>query len=49
MYGFRASFAASTVAGSEVLSTIIPPSLLLIIYGVLAEKSIGTLFVSYPE
>lgn len=45
-HGYRASFAAGTVAGSSVLGMMIPPSLLLIIYGVLAEQSIGTLFIA---
>jgi tripartite ATP-independent transporter DctM subunit len=33
-------------AGSSLLGMLIPPSLLLIIYGVLAEVSIGALFVA---
>ena len=45
-HGYRTSFAAGTVAGSSVLGMMIPPSLLMIIYGVLAEQSIGTLFVA---
>ena len=45
-HGYRVSFAAGTVAGSSVLGMMIPPSLLLIIYGVLAEQSIGTLFIA---
>ncbi|MDP2251228.1 MAG: TRAP transporter large permease subunit [Hydrogenophaga sp.] len=45
-HGYRANFAAGTVAGSSVLGMMIPPSLLLIIYGVLAEQSIGTLFIA---
>ena len=45
-HGYRASFAAGTVAGSSVLGMMIPPSLLMIIYGVLAEQSIGTLFIA---
>ena len=40
-HGYRPSFSAGTVAGSSVLGMLIPPSLLLIIYGVLAEVSIG--------
>ena len=34
------------MAGSSVLGMLIPPSLLLIIYGVLAEQSIGKLFLA---
>lgn len=45
-HGYSTSFAAGTVAGSSVLGMMIPPSLLLIIYGVLAEQSIGTLFIA---
>ncbi|HEX5515255.1 MAG TPA: TRAP transporter large permease [Gammaproteobacteria bacterium] len=45
-HGYRESFAAGTVAGSSILGMLIPPSLLLIIYGVLAEQSIGKLFIA---
>ena len=45
-HGYRKAFAAGTVAGSSVLGMLIPPSLLLIIYGVLAEQSIGALFLA---
>ncbi|MGP9820788.1 TRAP transporter large permease [Salinarimonas sp. NSM] len=45
-HGYRAAFAAGTVAGSSVLGMLIPPSLLLIIYGVLAEVSIGGMFIA---
>ena len=45
-HGYRTSFAAGTVAGSSVLGMLIPPSLLLIIYGVLAEVSIGAMFLA---
>ncbi|PHP65775.1 C4-dicarboxylate ABC transporter permease [Zhengella mangrovi] len=45
-HGYRAAFSAGTVAGSSVLGMLIPPSLLLIIYGVLAEVSIGGMFIA---
>ncbi|MFN3615881.1 MAG: TRAP transporter large permease [Rubrimonas sp.] len=45
-HGYRPAFAAGVVAGSSVLGMMIPPSLLLIIYGVLAEVSIGAMFVA---
>ena len=45
-HGYKASFSAGTVAGSSVLGMLIPPSLLLIIYGVLAEVSIGGMFIA---
>ena len=35
-----------TVAGSSVLGMLIPPSLLMIIYGMIANTSIGDLFIS---
>jgi C4-dicarboxylate transporter DctM subunit len=38
--------ALGTIAGSSVLGMLIPPSLLLIIYGMLSEVSIGKLFVA---
>lgn len=45
-HGYRLPFAAGVVAGSSVLGMLIPPSLLLIIYGVLAEVSIGAMFLA---
>ncbi|MYZ46778.1 TRAP transporter large permease subunit [Rhizobiales bacterium L72] len=44
--GYTARFAVGVVAGSSVLGMLIPPSLLLIIYGLVAEASIGKLFVA---
>jgi C4-dicarboxylate transporter DctM subunit len=44
--GYSARFAVGLTAGSSVLGMLIPPSLLLIIYGVLAEVSIGALFLA---
>lgn len=38
--------ALGTIAGSSVLGMLIPPSVLMIIYGMLAEVSIGKLFVA---
>jgi C4-dicarboxylate transporter, DctM subunit len=45
-YGHTPRFAVGVVAGSSVLGMLIPPSLLLILYGVLTEKSIGDLFIA---
>ena len=45
-HGYTARFAVGVVAGSSVLGMLIPPSLLLILYGVLTEKSVGDLFVA---
>ncbi len=44
--GYRPRFAVGVVAGSSVLGMLIPPSLLLIVYGILAEQSIGDLFIA---
>ncbi len=44
--GYTARFAVGIVAGSSVLGMLIPPSLLLILYGVLTEQSIGDLFLA---
>ena len=44
--GYRPRFAVGVVAGSSVLGMLIPPSLLLILYGILADQSIGTLFIA---
>jgi C4-dicarboxylate transporter DctM subunit len=44
--GYTKRFAVGVVAGSSVLGMLIPPSLLLIIYGLLAEVSIGKLFIA---
>jgi tripartite ATP-independent transporter DctM subunit len=45
-HGYNARFAAGTVAGSSILGMLIPPSLLMIVYGVLAEVSIGKMFIA---
>jgi C4-dicarboxylate transporter DctM subunit len=45
-HGYRPAFSAGTVAGSSVLGMLIPPSLLLIIYGILAEVSTGGMFLA---
>ena len=42
--GYRPRFAVGVVTGSSVLGMLIPPSLLLIIFGILTETSIGDLF-----
>jgi C4-dicarboxylate transporter, DctM subunit len=44
--GYNPRFAVGVVAGSSVLGMLIPPSLLMIIYGVLAEESIGRMFLA---
>lgn len=45
-HGYTARFSVGVVAGSSVLGMLIPPSLLMIIYGVLAEESIGRMFIA---
>jgi C4-dicarboxylate transporter DctM subunit len=44
--GYTPRFAVGLTAGSSVLGMLIPPSLLLIIYGIIAEVSIGALFIA---
>jgi C4-dicarboxylate transporter, DctM subunit len=44
--GYTPRFSVGVVAGSSVLGMLIPPSLLMIIYGVLAEESIGRMFLA---
>jgi len=45
-YGYTPKFSVGVVAGTSVLGMLIPPSLLLIIYGFLAETSVGILFLA---
>lgn len=45
-HGYTARFSVGLVAGSSVLGMLIPPSLLLILFGLLTEQSIGDLFVA---
>lgn len=43
--GYKPRFAVGVVAGSSVLGMLIPPSILLIVYGIVAEQSVGKLFL----
>lgn len=45
-HNYTPAFAAGTVAGSSTLGMLIPPSLNFILFGMLAEVSIGRLFVA---
>lgn len=45
-HGYTKRFSVGVVAGSSVLGMLIPPSLLLILYGLLTEQSVGDLFVA---
>ncbi|MDD2385003.1 MAG: TRAP transporter large permease subunit [Sulfurospirillaceae bacterium] len=44
--GYSKSLALGSLAGSGTLGFLIPPSIIMIIYGVLADVSIGKLFIS---
>ncbi|XWN31423.1 MAG: TRAP transporter large permease [Devosia sp.] len=44
--GYDKPFAAATTAAGSLLSPIIPPSMLFVIYGVLAQIAIGDLFIA---
>lgn len=45
-FGYQPRFAVGVVAGSSVLGMLIPPSLLMILYGFLANQSVGELFTA---
>lgn len=45
-FGYQPKFAVGVVAGSSVLGMLIPPSLLMILYGFLSEQSVGDLFTA---
>jgi tripartite ATP-independent transporter DctM subunit len=45
-HGYSKTFATGVVAGSSVLGMLIPPSLLMIVYAVLAEESVGRMFLA---
>ena len=45
-HGYTPKFSVGVVAGSSVLGMLIPPSLLFILYGVLTEQSVGSLFIA---
>ncbi len=45
-FGYRPRFAVGVVAGSSVLGMLIPPSLLMILYGFLSNQSVGDLFTA---
>lgn len=45
-HGYTPRFSVGVVAGSSVLGMLIPPSLLMIVYGVLAEQSVGRMFIA---
>jgi tripartite ATP-independent transporter DctM subunit len=45
-HGYHRGFALGTVAGSSCLGMLIPPSVLMIVWGLLTEKSIGQIFAA---
>jgi tripartite ATP-independent transporter DctM subunit len=45
-YGYRRDFALGSIAGSACLGMLIPPSVLMIVWCVLTEMSIGKLFLA---
>lgn len=45
-HGYRPRFAVGLVAGSSVLGMLIPPSLLMVLYGFLSNQSVGDLFTA---
>ena len=45
-HGYSKEFAAATTAAGGLLSPIIPPSMLFVIYGVIAQIAIGDMFIA---
>lgn len=45
-HGYTKRFSTGVVAGSSVLGMLLPPSLLMVVYAVLAEESVGRMFLA---
>ncbi|HEY5622332.1 MAG TPA: TRAP transporter large permease subunit [Gammaproteobacteria bacterium] len=45
-FGYHDGFALGAVAGSSCLGMLIPPSVLMIVWGLLTERSIGQIFLA---
>jgi C4-dicarboxylate transporter, DctM subunit len=45
-YGYERKFSLGCIAGSACLGMLIPPSVLMIVWGVLTEMAIGKLFIA---
>ncbi len=45
-HGYQPRFAVGVVAGSSLLGMLIPPSLLLILFAVLTDQSVGDMFLA---
>lgn len=44
--GFSASFSAAITAASSIIGPIVPPSVIMVLYAVMAEVSIGDMFLA---
>lgn len=45
-HGYDKEFSLGTIAGSSILGMLIPPSVLLILFGIVGQESIGALFTA---
>ena len=45
-YGYKDTLAAGSIAAGGTLGILIPPSVIMVIYGIMTETSIGKLFVA---
>lgn len=45
-FNYTARFSVGVVAGSSVLGMLIPPSVMLILYAIVAEQSVGQMFMA---
>jgi len=45
-FGYNRTFALGSIAGSACLGMLIPPSLFMVVWGILTEQSIGILFIA---
>ncbi|MFC1491843.1 TRAP transporter large permease subunit [Nitrospinota bacterium] len=45
-FGYKARITVGVVAGSSVLGMLIPPNVMLILYAIVAEQSIGEMFIA---
>ena len=45
-FGYNSRFTVGVVAGSSVLGMLIPPSVMLILYAIITEQSVGHMFIA---
>ena len=45
-YGYKDTLAAGSIAAGGTLGILIPPSVIMVIYGIMTETSIGALFIA---